>query len=145
MQRSASISRKGVTFIEIIIAVAMIAIILAMALPAFSNYSIKAVIKDSLSVASSAKTSIIYACQKDPGLTHLSRQAVGYHFQATKHIFDIELGGDCTAPTITMTLQATGARTDPVLTISGNIAGNSRRISWNCESDNPEVPLPDSC
>jgi hypothetical protein len=51
---------------------------------------------------------------------------------------------DCVAPTITITLQATGSPPDPVLTTTGDYAHNYRRMTWFCESDNPETPLPDT-
>jgi prepilin-type N-terminal cleavage/methylation domain-containing protein len=135
----------GFTLIELIIAVAMITIILTMAVPTYSNYLIRAKIDRSLSVVSPAKTSIIDICQKNPTITRLSNQVLGLHFEATKHIFNLEIGGDCDAPTITITTQATGAQPDPVLTITGDFAGNTRRITWLCVSDGLEIHLPESC
>ena len=136
---------RGLTLIELIIAVAIITIILAMAVPAYSNYSIREKIDESLSVASPAKTSIIAACQADPGISNLSNQVLGLNFEATKYISDIELGGDCDAPTITISTQATGAQPDPVLTITGDFAGATRRVTWRCVSDGQEIHLPESC
>jgi len=57
----------------------------------------------------------------------------------------IELGGDCDAPTITLTTQATGAQPDPVLTITGDFAQNTRRMKWICVSDGLDIHLPESC
>jgi type IV pilus assembly protein PilA len=135
----------GITLIELIIAAAMITIILAMAVPAYSNYLIRAKIDKSLSVVSPAKTSIINICQENPTITRLSNQVLGINFAATKHIFNMEIGGDCDAPTITITTQATGAQPDPVLTITGDFAGDTRRITWLCVSDGLEIHLPESC
>jgi type IV pilus assembly protein PilA len=136
---------RGFTLINLIIAVAVITIILTMAVPAYSNYSIRAKIGESLSVASSAKTSVIFACQEDPTLTYLSKQAVGINFKATKNISNIELGGDCDAPTITITTKATGAQLDPVLTISGEFTGDTQRMTWTCVSDGLNAHVPESC
>ena len=136
---------SGFTLIELIIAVAVITIILAMAIPAFSNHSIRAKIGQSLSVASSAKTSIIFACQDDSTLTNLSKQALGLNFKATTYIYNIEIGGDCDAPTITMTTQATGAQPDPVLTITGDFTGDTQRMTWLCVSDGVNAHVPESC
>ena len=145
MNRFTARSSSGLTLIELIIALAMMAIILTMAMPVLSNYSLKVIIGDSLSYASSAKTSMIFACQKNPGLTQVSNQSVGYLFEETKYITDIQLGGDCDAPTITMDLQASGVKPDPVITITGSFSGVMRLAAWHCESDNPELPLPESC
>ncbi len=136
---------RGFTLIELIIAVAMITIILAMAVPTYSNYLIRSKIDESLSVASPAKTSIISACQEDPTITRLSNQALGLNFRATKYISNIEIGGDCNAPTITITTQTTGAQPDPILTITGDFAGETRRITWLCVSNGLEIHLPESC
>jgi type IV pilus assembly protein PilA len=67
---------RGFTLIELIIAVAIITFIFAMAVPAYSNYSIREKIGESLSVASPAKTSIIAACQADPTISNLSNQVL---------------------------------------------------------------------
>ncbi len=136
---------SGFTLIELMIVVAMIAITLSMAVPTYSNYSIRAKIGESLSIASPAKTAIIFACQEDPTITNLSNQALGLNFEATKYISNIELGGDCDAPTITMTTQATGAQPDPVLTITGDFAGDTRRMTWTCVSDGLDIHVPESC
>lgn len=145
MNRFTADSRRGFTTIELIIAAAMVAIILTMAVPAFSNGLIKRIIGDSLSIASSAKTSIIYACQKDPRLSGISNQAIGFDFRPTAFISAIELGGDCYAPTITMTIQAIDEQLDLQLTIIGEFAGLNRRMTWACASDDLEEYLPESC
>jgi type IV pilus assembly protein PilA len=145
MNRLSTNPEGGITLIELIIAVAMISTILTVAIPAYSNYSIRAIISESLSVASSAKTLIIFACQKDPSHANLSNQALGLNFKATKNVFNIELGGDCDAPTITLTTQATGAQPDPVLTITGDFAHDTRRMKWICVSDGLDIHLPESC
>jgi len=136
---------KGFTLIELMVMAAVFVIILAMAVPAYSNYLIRAKIGESLSVASSAKTSIIFACQEDPTLTYLSKQATGLKFKATKNISNIELGGDCDAPTITITTKATGAQLDPVLTITGEFTGDTQRLTWTCVSDGLNAHVPESC
>jgi type IV pilus assembly protein PilA len=136
---------SGITLIELIIVVAFIAVILTLALPAYSNYTIRAKIDESLSIASSAKTSIIFACQTDPSLTSLSNRAANYNFEAANYIYNIEIGGDCDAPTITITTQATGAQLDPVFTITGDFNSKTRRMSWLCMSDGLEIHVPESC
>ena len=129
---------SGFTLIELIIVVALIAIILTLALPAYSNYSIRAKIDDSLSIASSAKTSVIFACQTNPTLTSLSNRAANYNFEATKHIYNIKIDGYCDAPVITITTQATGSRFDSsrraiepeIATTRSAIAGPGRPTNW---------------
>ena len=136
---------SGFTLIELIIVIALIVIILTLAIPAYSNYSIRAKIDGSLSIASSAKTSVIFACQTNPSLTNLSNQAANYNFEATKHIYNIKIGGYCDAPVITITTQATGAQIDPVFTITGDYNNDTGRMSWLCVSNGLEIHVPESC
>lgn len=145
MNQSTDRPASGFTLIEFLIGVAMMAIVLAMAIPALSHYSLKAIISESLSITSSAKSAIIYACQKNPDLDEVSGQTVGYFFGSSKYVYEVELDGDCNTPTITIILQATGTQPDPVLTITGDFTRETGRMSWFCESDKPELPLPDSC
>ncbi len=140
--RSAS---GGFTLIELIIAVAVITFILTMAIPSYSTYSIRLNIYKSLTVTSSAKRSIIFACQENPTLTSLSNQVIDYKFEATKYVSNIVFSGTCDAPTITMTTQATGAQPDPVLTITGNSTGDTRRMTWFCVSDGLNSHVPEIC
>ncbi len=135
----------GLTLIELIIVVAMIALVLTMAASGYSTYSIRSKTAVSLYMAESIKHSIAFTCQEDATLTYLSNQAIAYKFKATEYIFNIETGGICDAPTITITTQATGAQPDPVLTITGDSTGNTGRITWLCVSDGLNKHVPEIC
>jgi type IV pilus assembly protein PilA len=136
---------KGFTLIELMIIAAAFVIILAMAVPAYSNFSIRAKISESLFIVSPAKRSIIFACKEDATITNLSTATIGLNFKATEYISHIEFGGDCDAPTIKITTKATGAQPDPVLTITGDFAGDTRRMTWTCVSDGLNAHVPESC
>jgi len=136
---------RGLTLIELIIVVAMITIILTIAVSSYSTYSIRSKIVESLFIAASVKHSIVDACQADATLPHLSNQAVGYTFEATEYIFNIEIGGDCDAPIITLSTQATGAQPDPVLTITGDSTGDTGEMTWLCVSDGLNSHVPEIC
>jgi len=136
---------KGFTLIELMIVLTIIAVILTLALPTYSNYSSRAKIAESLSIAAAAKTAVASTCQEDPTITTLTNQKAGYNFSETKYVFDIALGGTCLAPTITMTTQATGVEPDPVLTITGDFTLNGGSIDWTCVSSGPNVHVPKTC
>ena len=136
---------RGFTLIELMIVVALIAIILTLAVPTYSNYSTRAKISESLSIAASAKTSVASTCQENRTIASLTNQLAGYDFQATKHVLNVVLGGPCLTPTITMTTQDTGAQPDPVLTITGDFSPDTGRISWTCVSSGPNLQVPKTC
>jgi len=135
----------GFTVIELTTVVAVFAVTLAMAVPAYSNYKIRAKVTESLYLAAAAKTAITSTCQDDVTITNLTTQNTGYYFQETKYVFNIELSGPCSAPIITVTTQATGAQPNPVLTISGDFALNDGRITWTCVCTSLDVHVPESC
>jgi type IV pilus assembly protein PilA len=126
------------------IVLAVIAIILALAIPAYINYSIRAKVSESLSLGAAAKTMLASTCQEDPTLTDLTNQKGGYDFQESKYVFSIELGGNCSAPTITITTQGTGAQPDPVLTITGDFTRGAR-TTWTCVTSGLNVHVPKTC
>ncbi len=135
----------GFTLIELMIVVAIIAIILTLALPTYSNYSARAKVAESLSVAASAKTAVSDTCQSDLTIPSLTNQLAGYDFQATKYVLDIQIAGPCSTPTITMTTQATGLQPSPVLTITGTFIDGASSIDWICVSNGLNVHVPKTC
>jgi len=135
----------GFRLIELMIFVAVIAIFLTMAVPAYSKHKIRAKVGESLSLAATAKIAITSTCQEDMTITNLTPQNTGYYFQETKYVFNIELSGPCLAPIITVTTQTTGAQPDPVLTISGDFALNNGGLTWTCLCTSLDVHVPESC
>jgi prepilin-type N-terminal cleavage/methylation domain-containing protein len=136
---------SGFTLIELMIVLAVIAVIIMMALPVYSNYTIRTKIGESLSVAASAKTSLASTCVEDPTLTNLTNLSAGYDFEETKYVLSVVVSGDCVTPIITLTTQATGAQPDPVLTITGNFTVGTAVIDWTCVSTGLNIHVPKTC
>jgi len=116
---------------ELMIVVAILAIIVMLAVPAYQDYAIRTKISESLSVAAAAKTSVSEACQTNP-LVAPTNVTVGYEFDSSNYVESVVVGGTCTEPTVLMTTRNTGASPAPVLQLTGNFAESSGRYDWNC-------------
>ena len=123
--------QNGFTLIELMIVIAIIAILLMLAVPAYQDYATRAKIGESLSVAAAAKTSVSESCQSNP-LVAPTNASVGYGFAASTYVESVVVGGTCTAPTVQMTTKDTGASPAPVLLLTGNFEAGSGRYEWDC-------------
>jgi len=116
---------------ELMIVVAILAIIVMLAVPAYQDYSTRTKVSESLSIAAAAKTSVSEACQTNP-LVAPTNATVGYAFNPSNYVESVVVGGTCTEPTVLMTTKDTGATPAPVLQLTGNFEAGAGRYNWNC-------------
>ena len=141
---SSKSANQGFTLIELMIVLAIIAIILTLAIPVYSDYTIRAKIGEALSVSNAAKTAISSTCQENPEISALNNDNAGYNFTGpTKYIESITLSGPCTEFVITVLTRQTGANPDPTLTITGTL--EEGHGAFVCVSDGPNRHVPKTC
>jgi type IV pilus assembly protein PilA len=136
----------GITLIELIIIISIIAIILTLGLPIYSNYTIRAKVGKALTVGATAKTATTEACQSKPDITTLTTDRADYLFKVSYHVEMLDISGSCTRPVITITTRNTGATISPVLILTGEPGPTGNQFSWTCTTMNGQNGLvPKSC
>jgi type IV pilus assembly protein PilA len=135
----------GFTLIELMIVVSIVGVILTLALPVYSNYSIRARVGEGLAVAAAAKTAAAATCIENPTIAVLTPGDAGYSFQPSPYVTSIDISGPCSAPVITVTTRNTGTLPDIVLALTGSFAPGDSRMTWSCTSNASKIYLPRTC
>ena len=140
---------KGFTLIELMIVIAIVAILLALALPAYQDYTIRAKVTEGLSVAASAKLAVTETCQSKPDASPEADS--GYDFTAgtddDDYVADVAVvGTSCNGAVVRVTTKNTGAATQPILDLTAQVVADSGQFEWDCTTNAGEAQhVPTSC
>lgn len=138
-------AQKGFTLIELMIAVAIVGILSAVALPAYQDYTIRAQVTEGVSLASGAKA-FVAEYHSNKGEFPDETAAAEYSGSTGKYVSGVAVGADGVI-TATFGGDANSNITDEgentvVLTPTVESNGN---ISWECTGTVASKYLPSSC
>lgn len=133
--------QSGFTLIELMIVIAILGILIAIALPAYQNYTIRTKNAECLNVAAAAKLSVSETAQDRGGLSMITAGNHGYQFTASDYCNSVAI-----TPATGVVTAITRNTGGPAVTflLTPNMPVGSGRIDWVCtatgQSNDAQIP-----
>ena len=149
---------QGISLLEVVIAFAITAILVAVSMPNFQDHSARARVSEALLQAVPAQSALVRACMADNQAVIDDNSDAGFVFSPTSaernYIDRVLLTADCEQKNLTVTVWTwnTGASPDPVIEWSASVPrgpiseGFEPPYHWNCRVIRGDfVHLPPEC
>ncbi|MCX7544504.1 pilin [Marinicella gelatinilytica] len=131
-------NQQGFTLIELMIVIAIIAILMAYALPAYKDYTIRTKVGEGLTLASASKTAVTEYYQST-GSWPTTNALAGVSSANGNNVDSTAVGAN---GVITVVYSGIDEVTDNLLLVPTDVSGS---IRWNCSTSIASKYVPASC
>ena len=123
-------NQKGFTLIELMIVIAILGILIAIALPAYQDYTVRTKNAECLNIAAAAKLSVSETAQDRGDLDSVTASNTGYTFGASDYCADVAVADGGIINTVAT---ATGGEVMAEFELTPDFTAG--RIDWTCTEE----------